>query len=138
MNEALPDVPEVRVVGLPQLTSGFDLVDRLDLQMHLKVHGPLEPLGGEQLAQLADALQQNTTLETLDVSRNPCCGTDLAGIAALRVALAIHPRLRRVFLAGTHMMADGAIALAREQLPAVAEQAGFRGFYLLTDAATRA
>ena len=73
----------------------------------------LEPA---QLAQLADALQQNTTLETLDVSRNPCCGTDLAGIAALRVALAIHPRLRRVFLAGTHMTADGAIALA-ECLP---------------------
>ncbi|WP_324616951.1 NADH-ubiquinone oxidoreductase-F iron-sulfur binding region domain-containing protein [Streptomyces sp. NRRL S-146] len=46
MNEALPDVPEVRVVGLPQLTSGFDLVDRLDLPMHLKVHGPLEPMGG--------------------------------------------------------------------------------------------
>ncbi|QER88900.1 NADH-quinone oxidoreductase subunit NuoF family protein [Streptomyces tendae] len=56
MNEALPDVPEVRVVGLPQLTSGFDLVDRLDLQMHLKVHGPLEPLGGEQLAQLAERI----------------------------------------------------------------------------------
>ncbi|MCI3269717.1 NADH-quinone oxidoreductase subunit NuoF family protein [Streptomyces cylindrosporus] len=54
MNEALPDVPEVRVVGLPQLTSGFDLVERLDLSMHLKVHGPLEPLGGEQLAKLAE------------------------------------------------------------------------------------
>jgi NADH:ubiquinone oxidoreductase subunit F (NADH-binding)/ferredoxin len=53
VNEALPDVPEVRVVGLPQLTSGFDLVERLDLPMHLKVHGPLEPMGGEQLAQLA-------------------------------------------------------------------------------------
>ena len=47
MNEALPDVPEVRVVGLPQLTSGFDLVERLDLPMHLKVHGPLEPMGGD-------------------------------------------------------------------------------------------
>ncbi len=56
MNEALPDVPEVRVVGLPQLTSGFDLVERLDLPMHLKVHGPLDPLGGEQLAQLAEAI----------------------------------------------------------------------------------
>lgn len=53
MNTALPDVPEVRVVGLPQLTSGFDLVERLDLDMHLKVHGPLEPMGGEQLAALA-------------------------------------------------------------------------------------
>lgn len=56
MNEALPDVPEVRVVGLPQLTSGFDLVERLDLPMHLKVHGPLEPLGGEQLAQLSERI----------------------------------------------------------------------------------
>ncbi|MFJ3302269.1 NADH-ubiquinone oxidoreductase-F iron-sulfur binding region domain-containing protein [Streptomyces sp. NPDC086549] len=56
MNEALPDVPEVRVVGLPQLTSGFDLVERLDLPMHLKVHGPLEPLGGEKLAQLSERI----------------------------------------------------------------------------------
>ncbi|MFF1358239.1 NADH-ubiquinone oxidoreductase-F iron-sulfur binding region domain-containing protein [Streptomyces sp. NPDC058297] len=56
MNTALPDVPEVRVVGLPQLTSGFDLVERLDLDMHLKVHGPLEPMGGEQLAALAEQI----------------------------------------------------------------------------------
>ncbi|WP_046709804.1 SLBB domain-containing protein, partial [Streptomyces europaeiscabiei] len=56
MNEALPDVPEVRVVGLPQLTSGFDLVERLDLPMHLKVHGPLEPMGGEALAQLSERI----------------------------------------------------------------------------------
>ena len=54
MNAPLPDVPEVRVVGLPQLTQGFDLVERLDLSMHLKVHGPLEPLTGELLAQLAE------------------------------------------------------------------------------------
>ena len=54
MNAPLPDVPEVRVVGLPQLTQGFDLVERLDLPMHLKVHGPLEPVSGERLAQLAE------------------------------------------------------------------------------------
>ncbi|WP_052425191.1 NADH-quinone oxidoreductase subunit NuoF family protein [Streptomyces fulvoviolaceus] len=42
------------MVGIPQLTSGFDLVERLDLPMHLRVHGPLEPLGGEQLARLAE------------------------------------------------------------------------------------
>ncbi|MEV7089571.1 NADH-ubiquinone oxidoreductase-F iron-sulfur binding region domain-containing protein [Streptomyces sp. NPDC093085] len=54
MNEPLPDVPEVRVVGLPQLTQGFDLVERLDLPMHLKVHGPLEAMNGERLAQLAE------------------------------------------------------------------------------------
>ncbi|WP_267245087.1 NADH-quinone oxidoreductase subunit NuoF family protein [Streptomyces sp. PR69] len=56
MNAPLPDVPEVRVVGLPQLTQGFDLVERLDLQMHLKVHGPLEPVTGERLAQLAEEI----------------------------------------------------------------------------------
>ncbi|RII08716.1 NADH-quinone oxidoreductase chain 1 [Streptomyces sp. YIM 130001] len=56
MNAPLPDVPEVRVVGLPQLTSGFDLVERLDLSMHLKVHGPLEPVVGERLAALADEI----------------------------------------------------------------------------------
>ncbi|MEU1015641.1 NADH-ubiquinone oxidoreductase-F iron-sulfur binding region domain-containing protein [Streptomyces sp. NPDC005898] len=54
MNAPLPDVPEVRVVGLPLLTSGFDLVERLDLTMHLKVHGPLEPMAGEPLARLAE------------------------------------------------------------------------------------
>ncbi|MFJ1645633.1 NADH-ubiquinone oxidoreductase-F iron-sulfur binding region domain-containing protein [Streptomyces sp. NPDC088258] len=54
MNAPLPDVPEVRVVGLPQLTQGFDLVERLDLPMHLKVHGPLEAMTGERLAQLAE------------------------------------------------------------------------------------
>ncbi len=42
------------MVGLPQLTSGFDLVERLDPAMHLKVHGPLAPMGGEQLARLAE------------------------------------------------------------------------------------
>ncbi|MFJ3585008.1 NADH-ubiquinone oxidoreductase-F iron-sulfur binding region domain-containing protein [Streptomyces sp. NPDC090127] len=54
MNAPLPDVPEVRVVGLPQLTQGFDLVERLGLDMHLKVHGPLDPMSGDQLARLAD------------------------------------------------------------------------------------
>lgn len=56
MNSPLPDVPEVRVVGLPQLTSGFDLVHRLDLAMHLKVHGALEPMVGERLADLAQGV----------------------------------------------------------------------------------
>src|SRR5690606_36696297 len=39
-------------------TSGFDLVDRLDLPMHLKVHGPLEQMGGEQLASLAERINR--------------------------------------------------------------------------------
>ncbi|MGP3949351.1 ferredoxin [Streptomyces sp. 7N604] len=59
MNAPLPDVPDVRVVGLPQLTSGFDLVHRLDLPMHLKVHGALEPMVGERLADLAEAVSLN-------------------------------------------------------------------------------
>ncbi|GLF93751.1 ferredoxin [Streptomyces yaizuensis] len=56
MNLPLPDVPEVRVVGLPQLTQGFDLVERLDLAMHLKVHGPLAPCTGERLAAIAEEI----------------------------------------------------------------------------------
>lgn len=40
----------------PQLTTGFDLVERLDLTMHLKVHGPLEPMTGERLAELAETI----------------------------------------------------------------------------------
>ncbi|GGU16816.1 MULTISPECIES: NADH-quinone oxidoreductase subunit NuoF family protein [Streptomyces] len=59
MNTPLPDVPEVRVVGLPHLTAGFDLVERLALPMHLKVHGPLKPVDGERLAQLADDIALN-------------------------------------------------------------------------------
>ncbi|MFF7988132.1 hypothetical protein ACFZDK_55725, partial [Streptomyces sp. NPDC007901] len=55
-HESLADVPEVRVVGLPQLTAGFDLAERLDLRMHLRVHGPVEPLGGEQLVQLSEKI----------------------------------------------------------------------------------
>lgn len=38
--------------------------------------------------------------------------------------------------AGAPDQLDGAITLAREQLPAAAGQPGFRGFYLLTDAET--
>ncbi|GAA3371453.1 NADH-quinone oxidoreductase subunit NuoF family protein [Streptomyces sannanensis] len=54
MNAPLPDVPEVRVVGLPRLTSGFDLAERLDRALHLKVHGPLGTLTAERLARLAE------------------------------------------------------------------------------------
>jgi NADH:ubiquinone oxidoreductase subunit F (NADH-binding)/ferredoxin len=41
-------------VGLPHLTSGFDLALRLDLVTHLKVHGSLAPVDGGQLASLAE------------------------------------------------------------------------------------
>ncbi|MFI0979330.1 NADH-ubiquinone oxidoreductase-F iron-sulfur binding region domain-containing protein [Streptomyces sp. NPDC021093] len=53
-NAPLPDVPHVVTVGLPHLTSGFDLAARLDLGTHLKVHGPLAPVTGEHLATLAE------------------------------------------------------------------------------------
>lgn len=56
MNIPVPDIPEVRVVGLPQPTTGFDLVERLDLAMRLKVYGPLEPMTGERLAELAETI----------------------------------------------------------------------------------
>lgn len=68
------------------------------------------------LALLAEALRYNTNLETLDVSANACCGPDLTGVLRLRVALAIHPHLKRVNLSGTHLAAEGALALA-ECLP---------------------
>jgi NADH:ubiquinone oxidoreductase subunit F (NADH-binding)/ferredoxin len=57
LNAPIPDVPEVRVIGLPALTTGFDLVERLDIAMHLKVHGSLEPMTGERLAKLAEEIK---------------------------------------------------------------------------------
>lgn len=43
-------------MGAPQLTAGLDLAHRLDLDMHLKVHGPLQPMPGERLAELAELI----------------------------------------------------------------------------------
>ncbi|PKI84217.1 hypothetical protein MVES1_001491 [Malassezia vespertilionis] len=70
----------------------------------------------EGLAELASALWYNRTLETLDLGRNPCCGPDLAGVLALRVLLAVHPGLRRVFLPETQLTSGAFVALA-ECLP---------------------
>ncbi|MEV3874075.1 NADH-ubiquinone oxidoreductase-F iron-sulfur binding region domain-containing protein [Streptomyces sp. NPDC049906] len=53
---SLPEVPEVRAAGVPRLTAGFDLAERLDLAGHLVVHGPLPPLSGERLAALAEGI----------------------------------------------------------------------------------
>lgn len=64
------------------------------------------------LALLCSALRYNTTLETLDVSHNPCCGPSLQGVAALREVLAVHPRLKRVFLSMTGFASEAALALA--------------------------
>ena len=74
---------------------------------HITPHG---------LACIADALRYNTTLETLDLSGNPCGGPALDGVLRLRVALAVHPRLKRVVLANTQLAAEGALVLA-ECLP---------------------
>lgn len=68
------------------------------------------------LACVADALRYNTTLETLDLSGNPCGGPALDGVLRLRVALAVHPRLKRVVFADTQLAAEGALVLA-ECLP---------------------
>ena len=74
---------------------------------HITPHG---------LACIADALRYNTTLETLDLSGNPCGGPALDGVLRLRVALAVHPRLKRVVFANTQLAAEGALVLA-ECLP---------------------
>lgn len=68
------------------------------------------------LARVAHALQYNITLETLDLSGNPCGGPDLQGVLGLRIALGMHPRLRRVLLRRTSLASAGAVALA-ECLP---------------------
>lgn len=74
---------------------------------HITPHG---------LACIAEALRYNTTLETLDLSGNPCGGPALDGVLRLRVALAVHPRLKRVVFADTQLAAEGALVLA-ECLP---------------------
>lgn len=79
----------------------------------------------------------NRSLETLDLSKNPCCGPRLEGvrvrllsgqdllqltfwdqIAALRSAFSTNTSLLRVFLADTDLSSEGAISLA-EFLPDV-------------------
>ncbi|KAG8883926.1 hypothetical protein FRB97_005600 [Tulasnella sp. 331] len=58
----------------------------------------------------------NSTLETLDMSRNPCCGPGLEGVTSVRTAFTINTSLKRLFLSGTNLTSSGAIALA-EFLP---------------------
>lgn len=65
---------------------------------------------------IGEALKYNTTLETLDMSHNPCCGPTIEGIMALRSAMMVSPTLKRVFLNSTDLTSEGAIALA-EFLP---------------------
>lgn len=68
------------------------------------------------LAAIAEALKYNLSLETLDLSRNPCCGPGLEGIQSLRTAFTLNTALKRLFLSSTQLTSPGAIALA-EFLP---------------------
>ncbi|KAF8635270.1 hypothetical protein AX15_000493 [Amanita polypyramis BW_CC] len=68
------------------------------------------------LVTVAEALKYNSCLETLDLTRNPCCGPGLEGIQSLRTAFTLNTALKRLFLSATHMTSAGAIALA-EFLP---------------------
>ncbi|MEV0599764.1 NADH-ubiquinone oxidoreductase-F iron-sulfur binding region domain-containing protein [Streptomyces sp. NPDC050315] len=52
----LPDVPGVRVLGLPRLCAGFDEAERLDRKRHLLLHGSLPALSGEQLTAVSEAV----------------------------------------------------------------------------------
>ncbi|KAN0065602.1 hypothetical protein ACQY0O_000725 [Thecaphora frezii] len=68
------------------------------------------------LVAIAEALKYNSTLETLDMSHNPCSGPGLEGITTLRTAFTLNSNLKRLFLNGTDLSSEGAIALA-EFLP---------------------
>lgn len=103
---------------------GHTLGDDLDaLAMGLRRNRTLRVLALSEcaihpagLACVAQALQFNTTLETLDLSGNPCGGPDLQGVLSLRIALGMHPRLRRVLMRRSCVGPAGAVALA-ECLP---------------------
>ena len=60
----------------------------------------------------------NSTLETLDLSNNPCCGGTLEGVMTLRTAFAFNTSLMRIFLNNTDFSTAASISLA-EFLPEV-------------------
>jgi hypothetical protein len=91
------------------------------------------------LVALAEALKYNSTLDTLDLSSNPCCGPALEGVRsssrcsrrsraasltylrlvqihAIRHAFTLNANLSRLLLSATGLTTSGAIALA-EFLP---------------------
>ncbi|EIW75443.1 hypothetical protein CONPUDRAFT_112021 [Coniophora puteana RWD-64-598 SS2] len=68
------------------------------------------------LVAVAEALKYNLSLETLDLSRNPCAGPALDGIQSLRTAFTLNTALKRLFLSSTGLTSAAAIALA-EFLP---------------------
>lgn len=83
---------------------------------------------------LSSIQKYNSCLETLDLSKNPCCGPNLEGVSltrslrvhvcssliiqvqSLRTAFTLNSALKRLFLSSTLLTSPGAIALA-EFLP---------------------
>ncbi|MDX3237785.1 NADH-ubiquinone oxidoreductase-F iron-sulfur binding region domain-containing protein [Streptomyces sp. ME03-5709C] len=49
-------LPEVRAVGLPRITAGFDAVERLDRVTHLNVHGSMPRMTAGELLDLAELM----------------------------------------------------------------------------------
>ncbi|MFB7293841.1 NADH-quinone oxidoreductase subunit NuoF family protein [Actinacidiphila glaucinigra] len=49
-------LPDVRTVGLPRITAGFDEVERLDRVTHLNVHGSMPSLTEGELLDLAELM----------------------------------------------------------------------------------
>jgi NADH:ubiquinone oxidoreductase subunit F (NADH-binding)/ferredoxin len=49
-------LPEVKTVGLPRVTAGFDEVERLDRVQHLSVHGSMPSMTESELLDLAELM----------------------------------------------------------------------------------
>ncbi|KAJ7454514.1 hypothetical protein FB451DRAFT_1518200, partial [Mycena latifolia] len=118
--DALPRVGALRTLDLRgnDLRTGITYIAQvLKRNRTLKVLNLAEnKLDVACLVSLAEALKYNSSLETLDLSRNPCSGPGLEGIQSLRTAFTLNTALKRLFLSSTGMTSPGAIALA-EFLP---------------------
>ncbi|KAJ7136385.1 hypothetical protein C8R43DRAFT_929206 [Mycena crocata] len=118
--DALPRVGALRTLDLRgnDLRNGITYIAQvLKRNRTLKVLNLAEnKLDVACLVSLAEALKYNSSLETLDLSRNPCSGPGLEGIQSLRTAFTLNTALKRLFLSSTGMASPGAIALA-EFLP---------------------
>ncbi|KAJ7751788.1 hypothetical protein DFH07DRAFT_1032273 [Mycena maculata] len=118
--DALPRVGALRTLDLKgnDLRTGITYIAQvLKRNRTLKVLNLAEnKLDVACLVSLAEALKYNSSLETLDLSRNPCSGPGLEGIQSLRTAFTLNTALKRLFLSATGMQSPGAIALA-EFLP---------------------
>ncbi|KAI6040774.1 hypothetical protein EDC04DRAFT_2566656 [Pisolithus marmoratus] len=118
--DALPRLGALRTLDLRgnELRNGVTyLAQVLKRNRTLKLLNLAEnKLDVQCLVAIAEALKYNQCLETLDLSRNPCCGPGLEGIQSLRTAFTLNTALKRLFLSSTQLTSPGAIALA-EFLP---------------------